>query len=109
MWEQVIDGLEGRWWLLGLVAVVGAAKGARPAAKGAIKGYLAARDGITRWTAGAREGLNELYQEAVSQYRGIEPPADEQGVTPDQAAEAPQPAATARRPRSPRTAEPVSP
>ncbi len=109
MWEQVIDGLEGRWWLLGVVAVVGAAKGARPVAKGAIKGYLAARDGVTRLTAGIREGLDEIYQEAVRQHRGIEQPTEEEGMTRDQAAEAPHRATTPRRPRSSRTAEPVLP
>jgi len=79
MLDRVVEGMggiEGGWWLLGAAAVVGAAKGARPLAKGAINGYLAARDGCLRATSASREGLRHLYEEAEAEYRSVTPPAD---------------------------------
>lgn len=68
MLGNVVEVLEGRWWLLAGVGVVALVKGARPVAKGAIKGYLAARDGLSRVTADSRAGLRHLYEEAEAEY-----------------------------------------
>jgi hypothetical protein len=71
MLDSMVEGLEaidGRW-VLGAAVVVGLAKGGRGLAKGAIKGYLAARDGMTRASAGSRRGWRDLYAEAEAEYR----------------------------------------
>ena len=68
MLDVVVDLLtegEARWWLLGAAAVVGVAKGGRSLAKGAIKGYFAARDGVTRLSQAAGEGLLRLQEGAA--------------------------------------------
>ena len=59
MMDLLTEG-EARWWLLGAAAVVAAAKGGRPLAKGAIKSYLAARDGLTQLSQTAGAGLQRL-------------------------------------------------
>jgi hypothetical protein len=78
MWSSLTEGLGemgGGWWLLGALVVVGVAKGFRPLAKSSIKGYMAAREGAERLTAGAREGMANLYEEAVRDYQGMREPA----------------------------------
>lgn len=70
--ETMIEGLtEGpaAWWLLGAAAVVGIARGGRVLAKGALKGYFATRDRLDRLTTGSRQGMRDLYEEAVAEYQ----------------------------------------
>lgn len=108
MWETVVDGLEGvggGWWLIGAAAAVGLVKGARPLAKGAIKGYMAVRDGLTRCTSGARQGMRGIYDEGVREYERSEQPG---AAEPHEAlAEAELPAAAPRRSRARRAPTPA--
>lgn len=67
-------GLEGHWWLLGAVALVGITKGFRPLTKGAIKGCFALRDGLERVTTQTSASLRELYQEARAEYQSTAAP-----------------------------------
>lgn len=72
MVELLADGLEaieGPWWLIGAVAVVGLVRFGRPLAKSGIMGYLATRDCLARFTSGAAEDMRSLYQEAVADYQ----------------------------------------
>lgn len=85
--DDIIDALlPGRWGLavgvgVGVALLVG--RGFRPLAKQAIKGYLVASEGIQRATAEAREGLQDLYEEAKSERQGgASPQPSESGTQP---------------------------
>jgi hypothetical protein len=85
--DEVIDALVPGGWGLAIGVGVGVAlimgRGFRPLAKQAIKGYLAASEGVQRATAGAREGLQDLYQEAKSERQGeVQAQPSESGAQP---------------------------
>lgn len=68
--------METRWWLLGAVAAVGlAVRAGRPVTKGAIKGYFWVRDSTRQLTDSINEGMSELYEEALADYRRMTPAA----------------------------------
>jgi hypothetical protein len=104
MWNSLTEGLgeiAGGWWLLGVLAVVGVAKGFRPLAKGGIKGYMAARDGAGRLASGVREGMTNLYEEAVRDYQGMTEPAPAQVTITGDASPSPEPRRRGRRAATP--------
>lgn len=92
--EAMIPG--GRALVIGLG--VGAAllmtRSLRPLAKQAVKGYMVASEGVRRATEGAREGLQDIYEEAKAEQRAetaraaqpgaqeaAAPPAGQQTIT----------------------------
>lgn len=72
--DEIIEALVPGGWGLAIGVGVGVAlvmgRSFRPLAKQAIKGYLMASEGVQRATTGAREGLQDLYQEAKSEHQG---------------------------------------
>ncbi len=50
-------------------------RGFRPMAKQAVKGYLVASEGVRRAASGAREGLQDIYEEARAEQQAQGPTA----------------------------------
>jgi hypothetical protein len=69
--DEILDFLPGGPWLLGavaLLAIPGVRNSLRPLAKRAMKAGMAVGDQMKALTAETREQMNDLYEEARSEY-----------------------------------------
>ncbi len=69
--DELLDFLPGGPLLLGaavLLAIPGVRNGLRPLAKGTMKAGMAVADQVKALTAETREQMNDLYEEARSEY-----------------------------------------
>jgi hypothetical protein len=92
--DEILEFLPGGPWLLGavaLLAIPGVRNSLRPLAKSTMKAGMAVADQVKALTAETREQVNDLYEEARSEYSETR---NERGP------EAAQPPASARSRRS---------
>ncbi len=85
--EEIIGVMASGGRALAIGVGVGAAliltRSFRPLAKQAVKGYLVASEGMRRATAGAREGLQDIYAEAKAEQQAqAQPGGREVGTQP---------------------------
>jgi hypothetical protein len=65
--EMVVPGGWGLAIGVGVGVALLAGRHMRPVAKAAVKGYLAATEGLQKASAGAKEGMQDLYAEAKAE------------------------------------------
>ncbi len=87
--DDILEFLPGGPWLLGavaLLAIPGVRNSLRPLAKGTMKAGMAVADQVKALTAETREQMNDLYEEARTEYAEVR---NERGAEPSQPAAAP--------------------